>query len=129
MINSLKGLKSINGKKVMTNEERPMVGISEVVDWEGFDKMRETYPICIDHDKNMISFKILTKPASEGGNLELCQWSDLVGTGLKILKYLNAKFPCRENSIMITNIEEALMWNDKRTTDRLERNVEGKNEK
>jgi len=128
MINSLKDVKEINGKKVMTNDERPK-NIHGDVDWESFDKMREEIPICIDHKQDMISFKILTKPASEGGNLNLCQWSDLVATGLQQLKYLNAKFSCRENSIMITKLEEVLMWNDKRTQDRIARGVEGKDEK
>lgn len=43
-------------------------------------------------------------------------------------KAINKKFPCRENSIAITNMEQALMWFEKRTADRIERNVEGKNE-
>lgn len=42
------------------------------------------------------------------------------------VQYLNGKFPCRENSIVITKLEEALMWLNKRTSDRLARNVEGK---
>ena len=45
------------------------------------------------------------------------------------LQYLNGKFPCRENSIAITKLEEALMWLNKRTEDRLKRNVEGTNQK
>lgn len=34
-------------------------------------------------------------------------------------------FRCRENSIIITKIEEALMWMEKRANDRSRRNVEG----
>lgn len=41
-------------------------------------------------------------------------------------KYLNAKFPCRENSIAITKMEEVLMWLERRTADRIQRGVEGK---
>lgn len=41
--------------------------------------------------------------------------------------FLNNKFPCRENSIVLTNLETALMWLEKRTNDRIKRNVEGKN--
>ena len=126
MIGSLEGVKEINGKKVMTNEQRPKKD-SGTVDWALFDEMREQNPICIDHEKEMISFAMLTKPASEGGNLNRCQWADLVGTGLEILKYLNSKFPCRENAIVITKLQEALFWNDQRTLDRENRGVEGKN--
>ncbi len=43
------------------------------------------------------------------------------------LGYLQAKFPCRENAIVITKLEESLMWLNKRTADRVARNVEGTN--
>lgn len=42
------------------------------------------------------------------------------------LSFLQAKFPCRENAIVIAKLEESLMWLNKRTADRLKRNVEGK---
>lgn len=42
------------------------------------------------------------------------------------MAYLQGKFPCRENAIVITKLEEALMWLNKRTADRQKRNVEGK---
>jgi hypothetical protein len=41
------------------------------------------------------------------------------------LQYLQAKAPCRENAIVITKLEEALMWLNKRTADRKARGVEG----
>lgn len=43
------------------------------------------------------------------------------------LNFLNNKFRCRENAIAITHIETALLWLNKRTADRIARNVEGKN--
>lgn len=42
------------------------------------------------------------------------------------MKYLQDKFPCRENAIVITKLEESLMWLEKRTVDRKQRGVEGK---
>lgn len=42
------------------------------------------------------------------------------------LNYLNKKFPCRENALAITKLDEALLWLNKRTSDRIKRNVEGK---
>lgn len=42
------------------------------------------------------------------------------------LKGQGAKFPCRQNSIAITKLEEALMWLENRTQERKERGVEGK---
>jgi hypothetical protein len=41
------------------------------------------------------------------------------------LQYLQGKFPCRENAIVITKLEESLMWLEKRTADRKKRGVEG----
>lgn len=42
------------------------------------------------------------------------------------LQFLQSKFPCRENAIVITKLEESLMWLEKRTADRVKRNVDGK---
>lgn len=45
------------------------------------------------------------------------------------LQYLQAKAPCRENAIVITKLEESLMWLEKRTADRQARGVEGTSNK
>lgn len=42
------------------------------------------------------------------------------------LKDLNNRFGCRENSLAITKIQEALMWLNERTRERKARGVEGK---
>lgn len=42
------------------------------------------------------------------------------------ISFLQDKFPCKENACCITHLQEALMWLEKRTSDRLKRNVEGK---
>jgi hypothetical protein len=42
------------------------------------------------------------------------------------MQVLGAKFPCRENSVATTKLEEALMWLEKRTANRKKRGVEGK---
>lgn len=42
------------------------------------------------------------------------------------MQFLQSKFPCRENAIVITKLEESLMWLEKRTADRVKRQVEGK---
>lgn len=39
--------------------------------------------------------------------------------------YNESKFKCRENSMAITKLDEALMWLNKRTQDREKRQVEG----
>lgn len=42
--------------------------------------------------------------------------------------FQRSKWSNRETAISITKLEEALMWQHKRTLDRIERNVEGTNE-
>ena len=50
---------------------------------------------------------------------------DVISVVIERLKYLQNKFPCRENACAITKLEEALMWQEKRTVDRKKRGVEG----
>lgn len=74
----------------------------------------------------IVSFTIQSDPISEVG-LNGVQALDI----LKYVKYLfeslNDTFPCRENSLTITKIEEAIHWQDARTKDRQSRLVEGTN--
>lgn len=132
MINTLKGITHVNGKPICVmddlREKHPeKFNESGSMDYKWFEKeIRPNYNIFIRHDVDSIAFNILTKPASEGGDLNRCQWSDLVTVGLEQLKYLNNKFPCRENALTITKLEEALMWNEARTKDRQSRGIEGK---
>ncbi len=44
------------------------------------------------------------------------------------LRALNKRFPCRENALAITHIEEARMWLQERTRVRENQGVEGKHE-
>jgi predicted metal-dependent hydrolase len=42
------------------------------------------------------------------------------------MQYLQKKLPCRENAIVITKLEESLMWLESRTQTRVEQGVETK---
>ena len=50
---------------------------------------------------------------------------ELIKVLIDRLKYLSEKLASRETSVAITKLEEALMWLEKRTIDRLKRSVEG----
>lgn len=76
---------------------------------------------------NAITFKIQNGPVKESG-VNGCQVNEVIAVAKKIIEGLNNKFPCRENSVAITKLDEALMWLDKRTADRVERAVEGTNQ-
>lgn len=43
--------------------------------------------------------------------------------------FQSGQFACRENAIALTHLEEALMWLQKRTRDRMARGVEGTHQK
>lgn len=54
---------------------------------------------------------------------------DLIAVVIDRLQgFQDGKFRCRENAIAITKLEESLLWLNKRTHDRIARNVEGTNE-
>lgn len=50
---------------------------------------------------------------------------DVLAMLIDRMNYLQGKFPCRENAIVITHLETALLWLEKRTADRKARGVEG----
>jgi len=51
---------------------------------------------------------------------------EMLRVSIERLQDLNGRFTCRENSLAITKIQEALMWLNARTADRVSREVEGK---
>lgn len=75
-----------------------------------------------------VSFTIQSDPISEVG-INGVQALDILKYTKCLFQSLNDAFPCRENSLSITKIEEAIHWQEARTKDRLRRNVEGKNKK
>jgi len=47
----------------------------------------------------------------------------------RLLGFQSGQFSCRENAVALTKIQEAMMWLQKRTLDRMRRGVEGTNVK
>ena len=79
------------------------------------------------HSKgNEIGFVIQDGPIGEVG-VNGIQVSDMLMYVKDVFVSLNEEFPCRENSLTITKLEEALHWQEARTKDRVTRGVEGKN--
>jgi len=86
-----------------------------------------------EHDDTQHVIQFIEKvpvEGSAGGVLETVHNGTTNEEVLRVLidrmQYLQGKFPCRENAIVITNLEESLMWLEKRTADRQARGVEGK---
>jgi hypothetical protein len=76
----------------------------------------------------VVSFTIQSDPVKEVG-INGCQAIDMLEYVKCLFESLNEAFPCRENALTITKIEEAIHWQEARTKDRLKRGVEGTNNK
>lgn len=75
---------------------------------------------------NKLTFTIQDGPIKECG-VNGIQVTDILEYCKELYKSLNKDFPCRENTLTITKIEEAIHWQEARTKDRESRNVEGFN--
>lgn len=65
-------------------------------------------------------------PVPFGSGANGAQIEDVLNAALGRLEWLNSgEFRCRENSLAITHIEEALHWLHARTAKRVARGVEG----
>lgn len=129
-LETLKGLKQINGETIVVmddlREQFPeKFNESGAMDYKWFEKdVRPHNFIYVRNDVNSLSFTIQKGPIKEVGK-NGCQVVDVIAVAKHIIEQLNAKFPCRENSMTITHLDEALMWQEKRTKDRETRQVEG----
>ena len=47
----------------------------------------------------------------------------------RLVGFQSGEYACRENAVALTKLQEAMMWLQKRTRDRLARGVEGTNQK
>lgn len=116
-LETLKGVKEIGGFKIIRVKPEDM-------SWDDFDQLRDEYPINITDKMNCISFKLQDGPIKEHG-VNGCQVDTIIEGAKAIVEGLNKKFSCRENAMIITKLDEALMWSNKRKTDRENRGVEG----
>lgn len=129
-LETLKGVEKIGGFTVVVmdelREKHPeKFNESGAMDWQWFEAdVRPHNFIYVRQDKNSLSFTIQNGPIKENG-VNGCQVDTVIAAAKKILEGLNSKFPCRDNAMAITKLDESLMWLDKRRRDREERGVEG----
>ncbi len=129
-LETFKGVQRINGVPVVIMDELrekfpEKFNESGAMDWAWFEKdIRPTHFIYVRHDKNSLSFTLQNGPIKENG-INGCQVNEVIAAAKVIIEGLNSKFPCRENAMTITKLDEALMWLEKRTKDREARGVEG----
>lgn len=129
-LETMSGVKEINGEKVVVMDELreqfpEKFNQSGAMDWQWFEtEIRPHAFIYVRHDKSSISFTIQNGPIKEAGK-NGCQVTDMIAVAKHMIEELNKKYPCRENSMTVTKLDEALMWQKKRTEDREKRGVEG----
>jgi arginine/lysine/ornithine decarboxylase len=129
-LETLKDIKEIDGFKVIVmdelKEQHPeKFNESGSMDYKWFEKdIRPNNFIYVRNDKNSLSFTIQDGPIKENG-INGCQLQTIIEAVKIIIEGLNKKFPCRENAMVITKLDEAMMWSKKRTDDREKRKVEG----
>lgn len=76
--------------------------------------------------KETQSFLRFYKMTPDGSKIDGTTNEEVIKVLIHRITCLNSdKFKCRENSVAITKLEEALMWLEKRTANRILRNVEG----
>jgi len=100
-------------------------GVGEIGGYKVWQKMKTAY-VTIDDRTNTIAFRIQDGPIKERG-VNGCQVDTLIHAAKMIIEGLNKKFPCRENSMAITNLDASILWLEKRKSDREKRGVEGFN--
>lgn len=131
-LETLKDVKKIGDFDVVVMDELKTLhpdkfNESGAMDYKWFEKdIRPNNFIYVRHDVNSLSFTIQNGPVKEHG-VNGCQVDTVIETAKLIIEGLNKNFPCRENAIALTKLDEALMWLDKRKKDRVARNVEGMN--
>jgi len=75
-------------------------------------------------EPSSVKFTIQSGPIKEFG-VNGCQIDDVMEWVKQTIEGFNKAFPCRENWMVITKLDEALLWSAKRKLDREKRNVEG----
>jgi len=74
----------------------------------------------------VVHFTIQSDPIGKVG-INGCQARDMLEYIIHLFESLDASYPCGENKATIIRLQNALSWQDERTKERKERNVEGKN--
>lgn len=80
----------------------------------------------IREEGNTVSFTIQDGPIKEVG-VNGVQIDEVIRWAKDKIAGFNKNFPCRENSLVITKLDEALLWLYERKRERDARGVEGLN--
>jgi hypothetical protein len=77
----------------------------------------------------MCQVKFQNGPVKEAGINGISNEALLAIVEDRLAGFQSGQFACRENAIALTKLQEAMMWLQKRTRDRMARGVEGTNQR
>lgn len=103
----------------------------EVKDEPGPGNACHLYYITIseDHPKEVHAIKFQKGPIQDAGINGISQEALLAIVEDRLIGFQSGPYACRENAVALTKIQEAMMWLQKRTLDRIRRGVEGTSQK
>lgn len=129
-LGALNGVEQIDGFSVVIMDELrkkypEKFNESGAMDYKWFEAdVRPKNFVYVRQDVNSISFTIQKGPIKEVG-INGCQVDTVIEAAKLIIEGLNKQFPCRENSLAVTKLDEALHWLGARKKNRIVRGVEG----
>lgn len=92
------------------------------IDWLGDQTWKNERP-------NFVHISFQNGPIKEFGVNGITQEALLAVVIDRLRSFQAGPFSCRDNAIALTHCEEALMWLQRRTRERIKRGVEGTNQK
>ncbi len=118
---------SANHQVTITVMDQPGAGgACHRYDITGFDASGNPVPIDVrGFSLSVLPVVFQNGPIKEWGVNGVTQEALLAIVIDRLRSFQKGPFSCRENAIALTNCEEALMWLQKRTRERLARGVEG----
>jgi hypothetical protein len=117
-------------RKLTTIQKRENLNTVFAADEKGNGGANHNYIIDFQDGNNICNIQFQNGPRLVEDSIHGVIDSDLLEIVLDRMKsFQQGPFSSRENAIVITKLEECLMWMNRRVEDRIERNVLGKNEK
>jgi hypothetical protein len=108
----------------------------EVLDEQGAGNACHVYGITSDEPREASTpprvtcpIRFQNGPIAEAGVNGISNEALLAIVEDRLLGFQSGQYACRENAVALTKLQEAMMWLQKRTRDRMARGVEGTSQK
>ena len=115
--------------KITVIDEPGQGGANHSYEIRGFDLRNNQAPIIGHALTGVLPIVFQNGPIKEFGVNGVTQEALLAIVIDRLRSFQAGPFSCRDNAIALTHCEEALLWLQKRTHDRMRRGVEGTNQK